>query len=148
MKKNMLTKVFLVLLPAMAVLLATTADSVTVVDTLAGTTETYSYFDLVPGIPLQMCAPLAALLAAAAAILAVLYIVLKKPWCIRVLYWMAFLSATAATLPVLARGDVLVLPNTGLPLMMIAHWLLAAWLKKKPLEEEQPQKTAPRLKGR
>ena len=80
--------------------------------------------------------------------LAVLYIVLKKPWCIRVLYWMAFLSATAATLPVLARGDVLVLPNTGLPLMMIAQWLLAAWLKKKPLAEEQPQKTAPRLKGR
>ena len=75
MKKKTLMKVFLALLPAMAVLLATTKDSVKVFDTTAGTVENYSYFDLLPVENMQMLLPLAALLAVAAFVLAVFHIV-------------------------------------------------------------------------
>ena len=60
MKKNVLMKVFLVLLPAMAVVLATTRDSVKVFDTSAGTVESYSYFSILPVQNMQMITVLAA----------------------------------------------------------------------------------------
>lgn len=145
MKKNVLMNVFLILLPAMAVLLATTSDSVTVVDSLTKTTETYSYFDLIPDLSTQMCMPLAALLAVAATVLAVLHVATAKPWCVQGLYWVAFLSATAAVIPILARGETMVLPNVGLPILMLIDCLLAGILKKKP-EDKKAEKSAPRLK--
>ena len=145
MKKSVLMKVFLILLPAMAVLLATTGDSVSVVDTLTGTTETYSYFDLIPDLSTQMCMPLAALLAVAATVLAALHVATAKPWCVRGLYWVAFLSATVAVIPILARGEILVIPNVGLPILMLIDCLLAGILKKKP-EGKKVEETEPRLK--
>ena len=98
MKKNVLIKVFLVLLPAMAVLLATTGDSVKVYDISAGTVENYSYFDLLPVQNLQMITVLAALLAAAALVLALVYVIFRKQQCLKGVFYTACASSCAAAI--------------------------------------------------
>ena len=62
MKKRAILKSLLILLPILAVGLATTGDSVLVFDAQSGVTEYYSYFDLIPDTGLQMLPPLAAML--------------------------------------------------------------------------------------
>ena len=71
MKKKALVKSLLILLPVLAVGLATTMDSVIVFDAAAGITSYYSYFDLIPVTSLQNLPPLAGLLCAVCGICAV-----------------------------------------------------------------------------
>ncbi len=132
MKKTVLLKIFLILLPGLAVLLATTEDSVTVFDSVAQTTEYYSYFDLVPVTVVQLCTPLAALLAVAATILAVLFVVLGKMWCIKGMFWTAFLSAVVSSLPLLMRTEVIVVPTVFFTILMGVACLFAYSVQKKP----------------
>ena len=136
MKKKSLMKVFLALLPAMAVLLATTKDSVKVFDTTAGTVENYSYFDLLPVENMQMLLPLAALLAVAAFVLAVFHIVRGKKWSASGVMYTACVSTCAAAVPNMLRREVMVMPNVLLPLLMAAAAVLAYIVRKNP--EEKP----------
>ena len=147
MKKSVLRNVFLILLPAMSVLLAATVDSVTVADTVSGEMNAYSYFSLVPVENLQMCTPLAGILAVASTILAIGIVVAGKRWCVTGLFWTAFASTVFATIPIIVRGEVLVIPNVGVPLMMFIDCIIAYALMKKP-EEKTEKKNAPRLRGR
>ena len=48
MKKKVLLQSLLIVLPILAVGLATTTNSVTVFNTLTGETQYYSYFDVLP----------------------------------------------------------------------------------------------------
>lgn len=132
MKKSVLMKVFLILLPAMAVLLATTGDSVQVVDSQSGTVQVYSYFSAIPVGKLTMCTPLAAILAVVATVLSVIFVAWRKPWAIGALCWVALLSSVAAVVPILLRGEILVLPNPLLPILMMVQWGLASVINKKP----------------
>lgn len=132
MKKKVLMKVFLVLLPAMAVLLATTGDSVKVFDIPAGTVQTYSYFSLLPVSNMQMVTPLAAMLALAALVLALGYVITGKPWCIRGVFYTACASTCIAVFPNLLRQDVMVMPNVLLPILMAVLAVLANLAGKKP----------------
>ena len=136
MKKKTLMKVFLALLPAMAVLLATTKDSVKVFDTTAGTVENYSYFDLLPVENMQMLLPLAALLAVAAFVLAVFHIVRGKKWSASGVMYTACVSTCAAAVSNMLRREVMVMPNVLLPLLMAAAAVLAYIVRKNP--EEKP----------
>lgn len=141
MKKNVLMKVFLILLPAMAVLLATTEDSVKVFDTAAGTVETYSYFDLLPVSNLQMITVLAAMLAMAALVLALIYVFAQKQGCLKGVFISACASTCVAAAPNLLRQDVMVMPNVLLPILMLVLAFLAHVAGKQP--EEKP--VGPRL---
>ena len=132
MKKSVLMKVFLILLPAMAVLLATTGDSVQVVDSQSGTVQVYSYFSAIPVGKLTMCTPLAAILAVVATVLSVIFVAWRKSWAIGALCWVALLSSVAAVVPILLRGEILVLPNPLLPILMMVQWGLASVINKKP----------------
>ena len=96
MKKNVLRNVFLILLPAMSVLLAAATDSVTVFDTVTGEVSAYSYFSMVPVANLQMCTPLAAMIAVAATALAVGIVATGKSWCVKGLFWTAFAATDKA----------------------------------------------------
>ena len=147
MKKNVLGNVFLILLPAMSVLLAAATDSVTVFDTVTGEVSAYSYFSMVPVANLQMCTPLAAMIAVAATALAVGFVVAGKHWCVKGLFWTAFASTVFATIPIITRGDVLVIPHVGLPLMMFIDCIIAYAMMKKP-QEQTGKKKAPRLNGK
>lgn len=131
MYKKVLMKVFLPLLPAMAVLLATTSDSVTVFSVPAGTVETYSFFpaQIVSG--LQLCTVLAAILAAVALIFALIFVVSGKRWSIQGVFYTAGVSTLASACPVLVRGDVVVVPHVIFPVLMAAAYVLAHFARKR-----------------
>ena len=73
-KKQAILKSFLILLPVLAVGLATTGNSVMVFDSTAGTTAYYAYFEVLPVAQYQMLPPLAATLSVVAGILAAVYL--------------------------------------------------------------------------
>ena len=145
MKKQTLMKALLILLPILAVGLATTTDSVTVFDSVAGTTEYYSYFDLIPVEGLQMLPPFAATLSLISGILAAVYLAKKSLRCLKGAGYTAFAAAVAACIPVMIRGEVLVVPNVGLPIFMIGQYLVTYFAAKMPQQTGENKKN-PRLK--
>lgn len=140
MNKSMMQKLFLILLPVCAVGLATTGNSVTVYTPAAQTTVYGSYFDLIEEAgSYQILPPLAGVLAVAGAVLGILYMVKAKQGLLKGIFWVAIASAVAAALPIALRGDVTVVPNVGLPLLMCGQAALAYVMSKKPEAEEPNQ---------
>jgi len=128
--KGLLQKVFLILLPVLAIGLATTRDSVVVFSSQTGVTEYYSYFDLMPNSNLQMLPPLAALLCIVCGLFAVVYLISGKRRNLKGIVATSFCGATLAIIPVTLREEVLVVPNVGLPLLLIVDCLLAYYMYK------------------
>ena len=146
MKKINWKNVILILMPVLAVGLATTTDSVMVFDSAAGTTEYYSYFDLIPNSNFAIAMPLAAILSLVSGILAAILIVKKNPKMLKGIAGCSFVAATVAVLPILLKGEVVVFPNVGLPIFMMVDWLVAYMMLKNPQIVEEPKHK--RLKGR
>ncbi len=140
MKRQDLPKVFLVLLPLMAVVLATTGDSVTVYDTAAGTVAYSSYFTPVEVGGLTMLPVLAGVLAAVCLVLAILAAT-GRGWAYKGILVTAFCAALCATAPIWMQGDILVVPNAMFPLFMMTTVAISAYAGKKPRQK----KTGPRL---
>ena len=147
MKKKALVKSLLILLPVLAVGLATTMDSVIVFDAAAGITSYYSYFDLIPVTSLQNLPPLAGLLCAVCGICAVVYLVRKKTWSLKAVVITSLAAATAAVIPVMIQGDVKVVPNVGLPIIMTVEYLVSCYFLKNPEKAEETKKVT-KLKKR
>ena len=146
MKKATLVKSLLILLPVLAVGLATTVDSVMVYDSVAGTTVYYSYFEPIPAGNLQMLPPLAATLTVISGILAAIFLGKKRMGMLKASGYVAFIAAAAASVPMMIRGETLVIPNVGLVILMLAHFLIARYVEKMPVEADK--KKAPRLKAK
>lgn len=145
MKKKTFFKILLVLLPIMAVALATTVNSVTAVNSATGTTAYYSYFDLIPDESMQLLPPLAATLCIVTGVLSIGAVVSKKEWWLTAVKWLALAASIAAVMPILLRGsDTMILPNVGLPILMLGEWVVAFYAAKTPDEGKQ----APRLGNR
>lgn len=137
MNKTILQKLFLILLPVTAVGLATAGDSVTVFDPATQATVYGGYFDLIAAAGnYQILPPIAGLLAIAAGSLGIFYMVLGRQGILKAILWVALLSACAAALPIALRGDVIVVPNVMLPLLMCAQGALAYVMGKKAKEGE------------
>ena len=136
MKKKILLKALLIVFPILAVGLATTMNSVTVFNTVTGETQYYSYFDALPVTNLQMITPLTALMAALSGILAAVYMATKRHVLLKTVSYAAMASAVAAAIPMLVREEILVLPNVGLPIFMMAEYCIAYYMSK-----ENPEKT-------
>ena len=145
MYKKVLFKVFLPLLPAMAVLLATTENSVTVYNIPAGKAEAYSFFPAEPVTNLQLCTVLAAVVAVAALILALVYVATEKRWCLKGVFYAAFVSTCLAACLVLIQGDLVVVPNAIFSILMAVQCALAYFAGKK---SEEKVFEPIRLKGR
>ena len=145
MKKRAILKSLLILLPILAVGLATTGDSVLVFDAQAGVTEYYSYFDLVPVTNLQMLPPLAAMMSLVSGVLAAVWLVKKKEWSLEAIFWCSIIAACVASIPTVMQGTVKVVPNVGLPLFMVINWLVAGYIRKHP-EQKEEKKPARRIK--
>ncbi len=139
MKKNVIVKSLLVLLPVLAVALATTVNSVTVFDTLSGTTEYYSYLDAVPVENLAMLPPLAAILSLASGILAAIYLGKKKVSFLTWAGYTAFAAAVAAGIPIAMRGEVLVIPHVALPVFMLLQYGVSWYVGRQEKEEAARQ---------
>lgn len=146
MKKSTFMKLMLMLLPLGALGLATTNNSVMMLDTLTGTASYCSYFDLAETGALQMAAPTAALLTLTSGILTAVYLGKKKQGLLKAVAVTAFLAATVATLPVLIQSQVKVVPNVMLPIMMMAEAVLANLMERAP--QEKGNTYAPRLNRR
>lgn len=146
MRKQVLIKSVFLLLPMLALGLATTGDSVMVFDPAVGSTEYFSYFDQLPVAQFQLLLPLVGMLCAVVGILAVIYLITGKNRFLRVSCFTALVAAAMAVLPMVIAADVKVVPNVGVPIMMFVHYLLAYhWSGegKKELQEEKGR----RLKG-
>ncbi len=143
MKKKIILKSLLILLPVLAVGLATTVDSVTVFDPAAGTTRYYSYFDLVPVENLQLLPPLAAVLSLISGILAAVFLGKKKESFLKAAGYAAFGAAAAAALPVALRGEVLVVPHVALPIFMLMQYGVSYFVGR---EEKEAAKKLPKRK--
>lgn len=135
MKKSTVLKVLLILFPVLAIGLATTMDSVTVMNTLNGNVLHGSYFSLLPVGAMQLFAPLAGIGSIVILVLSVLSIIMKNGRLILWIKWLAFTACCAAVVPVVLRGEVLVVPNVGVPIFMAGEWLTAYLLKAQPKAE-------------
>ena len=127
--------VILILMPILSVGLATTVDSVTVINSAAGTTEYYGYFDLIPDSNFAILMPLAAILSLVCGILAAIQMVKKNTKMLKGIVGCSFCAATFAVLPVMLGGEVVIVPNVGLPIFMMADCFLAYMMLKKPQSE-------------
>lgn len=137
MNKTFFGKLFLILLPVSAVALATAGDSVTVFNPVTKETVMGSYFDLIlESGNAQILPPLAGMLAVAAVVLAVLYMVREKPGLLKGIIWVALLSAAAAALPIALRGEKVIVPNVLLPILMCTQAALAYVVGRTPKEKE------------
>ena len=136
MKKQTLVKSLLILLPILAVGLATTRDSVIVFNTATGVTEYYSYFDLAPLSNLQMLPPLAAMLSLVSGVCAAVWLATKKEWSLKGIFGTSFAAATAAGIPVMIQETVRMVPNVALPIFMIVQCLVAYHFIKHPEKAE------------
>jgi len=137
MKKTILLKALLFLLPIMAVGLATTVDSVTVFNSLTGQTEYYSYFDVLPVENLKLVTPMTALLAALSGVLSAVYLAKKRISFLKAAGYAALASSCAAAIPMMVREDILVIPSVGLPIFMVLEYLVAYMLEKDEREKEK-----------
>ena len=147
MKKQTLVKSLLILLPVLAVGLATTADSVIVFNSETGVTEYFSYFASEPAAQVQMLLPLAAMLCLASGICGAVYLVKKKEWSLKAILWTSLLAACAASVPTVMQGAVKVVPNVGLPIFMVINWLAAGHIQKNSdKSEEKKNSSGKRLK--
>ncbi len=137
MKKETLMKILLVLLPILAVGLATTRDSVMLFDPETGVATYCSYFTPLEAGPFQMITPLAAILSGVTGILGAIYAASRKQGVLKAVVGTAFASATLAGLPIMLSTDVKIIPNVGLPIFMVIELFLAYYILKKPQQEAE-----------
>lgn len=137
MKKQTLVKSLLILLPILAVGLATTMDSVVVYDSQAGVTEYFSFFAAEPMAQVQMLLPLAVMLGLASGICGAVYLVKKKDWSLKAIAWTSLIAAAAASVPTVTQGDVKVVANVGFPIFMVINWLVASYIQKNTEKKEE-----------
>lgn len=147
MKKRVLWYLVLVVLPVLAVGLAMMPGSVRVVTMETGQLENFTYFDLLPQNTVWFLTPLAGLLALVTAGIAVGAAVSRRVGWLKPLWMTACAGAALAALPVLFRGEMLVAPNVGVPLLLAAEACVAGMMKKRnvPAAQEHP---AQRLRER
>ncbi len=139
MKKKMM-KILLVLVPFMAVVLATTNNSVQMVNMTTGETVVGSYFGMLSEDPVAVCPFMAAFCGVIALLCAILYLIVKKKGFMKTSEWAAFAGACLAVVPVTAGGEQKLLPNVFFPILLMIHFLIAAFSSKWNLEEkEMPQ---------
>ena len=144
MNRNKVMKFFMIMLPPMAFGLATTMDSLMVYDTVSGVTSYYSYFQQVPGVPMALLAAVGGVMCIPVFILAVVAAVKEKPWVLAAVKWLSFGSACCAVAPILLRGEVMVVPNVTLPLLMMVEFAVAYFAEKK--KAEPAVKVGPRIR--
>lgn len=135
MKKTMM-KILLVLVPFMAVVLATTNDSVRLVDMTTGEKVVGSYFAMLSEDPVAVCPSLAGTCGIVSLASAILYLIVKKRGFLKTSEWAAFAGACLAVIPVAARGDHLLLPNVFYPILLMIHFLVAAFSPNWNLEKK------------
>jgi len=139
MKKKTIFNCFLALIPVAAFFMATTGDSVAVYDIAAQEVYKLSYFAPVVGASYAFLTPLAGWLTVVTAVLALVMILGKKAGCLPWLKWLSLVAACVAVAPMLLQGNMRVVPNFFLPLLMMVEYLLCMFAGK--ADRVAPEKT-------
>ena len=142
--KNKIVKILLVLLPFMAVVLATTPDSVKLIEVATGETVTGSYFQMLNDSVAAVCPFYAAVGGIFSLLFSVIFAFSHKKGLLQASRWCAFAGACLAVLPVVQRGEVLILPHVLMPILLFADFVLATFAKKWDLSRKEAV-AAPRL---
>ena len=148
MKKRTLWSILLIVIPVVCMMTAGSAGSVMVYSPEEDITSFYSYFDLIGETQIGFSLPLAALLCGISLMLAVIECFAKHPGWLKATAVASFGCMFCAVLPLLLRGQIIVLPNMLVPIAMGGECLLAWYLARIPEEAGKKNKKAPRLKMR
>lgn len=145
--KPTIIRSMVILLPVLAVGLATAGDSVQVFDTVTKTYSYGSFFVPVPVESLAMLPPLAGASALVCFFLGVLYTVKKKEKYLTGDKYISIVGALCAAIPPMIRGgEMIVLPNALFPLLLLVNLLVVMHLQKQEaaqkalLESVEPKK--------
>ncbi|HIT33501.1 MAG TPA: hypothetical protein IAC31_02585 [Candidatus Faecousia intestinigallinarum] len=134
MRKKILWKVCLVLLPAIAVSIGAVPGTVLVWS--EGTPiQAFSYFDMLPEGAPQLATAFAGLMAVICTGLGVGYAVSEKPYWLKGVFWTAFASLFVAVLPYVVKTELHAVPNVLFPVIMGIE-CLAARMRGKEREEK------------
>lgn len=136
--KKTILKTLLMLFAVLAMGLSTTVDSVKVFNTVTGDSMQGSYFSMLPVGSMQMLAPFAGLCCMAVLALALVVIIGKQEQLAVMIKWLSLVAACVAVLPIVARGEIVVIPNVGVPLFLLGEWIVSSLISKK--EEPIPAK--------
>ncbi len=146
MKKQTIMLILLILLPVAAVAYGLTGNSVMVFDAATKVTSYYSYFTLVPEVETQAAAPLAGVIAVAAALLAAGFLVRRSPKWLKAVMLTSFASAMLALIPVYVQAKVNAVPGVLFPILMLGQCFVAWRMSKVGIPQRDYSAEAPRLK--
>ncbi len=144
MKKTTLLIAALLILPLLMVAVASGPAGVMVFD--GENIAYYSWHQVVEKSTLGWCAPMAVVMNYVVFVLAMVYVLKKKSWCLTGIFYIAFAAGCVAVLPIVVQSDIKVVPNVAGVILLMAESLVAkVMMRKKP---EEPAKNGKRLDRR
>ena len=139
MKKTTLLIAALLILPLLVVMVAVGPSGVTVFD--GETTRMISWFQMVPESNWGWCAPVAGLMNYVLFVLAVVYALKKKVWCIKGIRGISFAALCLAALPIVIQTEIKIIPNVLGLIFLTAEFFVAQMILKKQdaVKETKPK---------
>lgn len=139
MKKQTILNLVLLVLPLAAVAIAISPNSVTVLrDTeVVGTT----FAEAVNGSMVGWCPPVTLLMTYAMFGMIIIHLVTKKPLWMKLVKGASFVAACLAACPIMVPGQVRVIPNVFVGILLLVLWCVTYYMtaKSENKKEEAPQ---------
>ena len=138
-KKQTLILIALILIPLIAVAIAISPSSVMVFQNQ--TLTTMSFAEPLEGVDFGWCAPVALILTYVLFAAVVIYALTKKQPVLRIVRGVGFVAMSLIALPIIARSEVLIVPNAFVGMLLAAHWLISHFTLRSmnPKQEEKPK---------
>lgn len=143
MKKETALLIALLLLPLLAVGIAVSPASVTVIQDQ--TLTTMSFAQTVDGSAFGWCAPVALLMTYGIFASAVIYALTKKPFWLKAIRAVSFLAMFLAVLPIIVQDEIRIIPNVMVGIALGAQWAAAHFAIKKSGKQEEKKPAGNRL---
>ncbi len=139
MKKETLVLMTLILIPLIAVGIAISPDSVMVIQDQ--TMTTMSFAQPYEGADFGWCAPVALILTYVLFAAVVIYAITKKQLLLKIVRGIAFVGMSLVALPIIAKSEILIVPNAFVGLLLAAQWVIShfALRSMNPKKEEKPK---------
>ena len=137
MNKKRIKTIFLVLLPILAAGMAVNPGSVMLYDAAQDKMSACSYFALLPEGNFQIATVLAGILTCLSGGLAITYLVGKKASVAKAIVYISLAGASLAAIPILINSPIRVLPNVGVPILLVAQAVVAYFVPEKKTENKK-----------
>ena len=144
MKKQMIWKMILLVLPLVVVMIASNPTSIMVYD---GETLTYtSWLQTVPDSTVGWCAPAAVLMNYCLFALAVFYALREKGGCLKAMSLLALAAACVAVMPIMIQSDPKIVPNVFGAIVLGAEGIVARVVRNRAAGKAKEKSAGPRIK--